>query len=436
MEQEELLVFWFRRDLRLADNRGLAAALDSGLRVLPIFIFDTEILDQLENKADRRVSYIQQALLHIQQQLRDYASDIMVYQDKPLAVFKELTKKYRLKAVYCNADYEPYAIKRDQEIADYLAGEAVAFSSHKDQVLFEKDEILKADGKPYTVYTPYSRRWKAKLEERDYQPQNGDWTRLKEFAPQDAKSIPSLEELGFLPTGMEFAEPVINADTLSGYEELRNFPAQDASSRLGIALRFGTISVRKCVTMALQYSGIWLNQLIWREFFMQILYHFPQVQTQCFKPAYEGIQWRNNEAEFALWCAGKTGYPLVDAGMRELNEAGFMHNRVRMLVASFLTKHLLIDWRWGEAYFAEKLLDYELAANNGNWQWAAGCGCDAAPYFRIFNPSEQVRKFDPDLIYVKRWCPDFESLAMQPIVEHKAARERALSTYKKGLNRA
>ncbi|WP_426474382.1 cryptochrome/photolyase family protein [Chryseobacterium balustinum] len=422
-------IFWFRRDLRLSDNTALNAALQSDQKVLPIFIFDTEILNQLENKSDRRLDYIHQALEKINNELKNHTSGIRTYLGKPIDIFKDIIKEFDVETVFCNRDYEPQAIKRDKEIYDFLQKNNVEFKGFKDQVIFEKNEIVKNDGLPYTVFTPFSKKWKEKLYQTEI---NSTKINFENFHQFKAKNIHSLKEIGFEKTDMLFIEPVLDKKIIEDYDKYRDFPALDQTTRLGIALRFGTISVRKCVKYASEHNETWLNELIWREFFMQILYHFPKVVTKCFKEKYENIQWRNNEDEFKLWCEGKTGYPIVDAGIRQLNETGFMHNRVRMVVASFLTKHLLIDWRWGEAYFAEKLLDYELSSNNGNWQWAAGCGCDAAPYFRIFNPSEQTKKFDKDQKYIKKWLPENYS-EITPIVEHTFARNRALETYKKAV---
>ncbi|SHL95866.1 deoxyribodipyrimidine photo-lyase [Chryseobacterium carnipullorum] len=421
-------IFWFRRDLRLEDNAGLYNALKAGLKVIPVFIFDSEILEKLEDKSDQRVDYIHQALENINKELESHQSGLKTYYGKPLDIFKKLTEDFEVDTVFCNRDYEPQAIKRDQEVADFLEKSGVEFSDFKDQVIFEKNDILKSDQSPYTVYTPYSKRWRENLGNiQDYPVDFANFESLK-----DHKTMFSLEDIGFKKTGMEFNKPSLDKKIINSYQQYRDFPFMDHTTHLGIALRFGTISVRKCVKFALQHSETWLSELIWREFFMQILFHFPHVVSHCFKKKYEDIPWRNNEEEFKAWCEGKTGYPIVDAGMRELNETGFMHNRVRMITASFLTKHLLIDWRWGEAYFAAKLLDYDLSANNGNWQWAAGCGCDAAPYFRIFNPEEQTKKFDKDWKYIKKWLPGKE--IQQPLVEHKFARARALETYKKALN--
>lgn len=429
--KEKVSIFWFRRDLRLQDNRGLSKALASGANILPIFIFDTDILDKLEDKYDRRVDYIQQVLSDIDRELKSKGSGITILYGAPKKVFADLLVQYNIGSVFCNKDYEPYAIQRDLEIRDLLSEKGVIFLSYKDQVIFEEQEVVKDDKTPYTVYTPYSRKWKNKLLEKDFKEIEYDLTGFLRYVPPRP---PSLEDLGFEKTDIEYTSPRLNASIIRTYDQHRDFPAKDQTTRLGIALRFGTISIRKCVDYAIKHNTTWLSELIWREFFMQILFHFPNVANQCFKEKYESISWRNNEEEFKLWCEGNTGYPIVDAGMRQLNKTGFMHNRVRMVTASFLCKHLLIDWRWGEAYFAKKLNDYDLSANNGNWQWAAGCGCDAAPYFRVFNPSEQTKRFDKDLVYIKKWNPDFENMERQPIVDHKKARERAMKVYKEGLN--
>ncbi|MCU7695247.1 cryptochrome/photolyase family protein [Haoranjiania flava] len=429
--RSKISIFWFRRDLRLEDNVGLSQALSNQTPVLPLFIFDTDILEKLEDTSDRRLDYIHQALVKINKELKTFASTLNTFYGKPLNVFKNLAETYAIEAVYCNQDYEPQAIKRDTEICQYCKEQNIAFRVFKDQVIFHKTDIVKNDAAPYTVYTPYSKKWKALLAEKDYKPHRADFSK---FLKQDFAEIHSQEAIGFKQTGIHFETPELDAKIIDEYHQYRDFPALQRTTQLGIALRFGTISVRKTVAFALQHNQTWLNELIWREFFMQILYHFPKVANQSFKAKYDFIQWRNNEQEFKWWCEGKTGYPIVDAGMRQLNKTGYMHNRVRMIVASFLCKHLLIDWRWGEAYFAQKLNDYDLSANNGNWQWAAGCGCDAAPYFRVFNPALQTEKFDKNLAYIKKWLPEFGTNDYpEPIVEHRFARDRALLAYKKAL---
>ncbi|THU32005.1 deoxyribodipyrimidine photo-lyase [Niastella caeni] len=429
-------IFWFRRDLRLHDNAGLYHALKSNNPVLPIFIFDTNILDQLPQKADRRVTFIHDALKQMQQQLSETGSTLQAFHDTPLNAFKLLAQQYTIEQVFTNHDYEPYARERDEAIAQFLQQHNIAFHTYKDQVIFEKEEVVKDDGKPYTVFTPYSRKWKAALNEfylKSYSTEKYFYN----FYQQSIKPVPTLKSIGFEETGASFPSATFDNNIIQEYDQRRDFPAIAGTSRLGVHLRFGTISVRQLAKQATQLNDTFLNELIWRDFFQMILWHFPHVgKGKAFKAEYDFIQWRNKEDEFARWCAGNTGYPIVDAGMRELNATGFMHNRVRMITASFLAKHLLIDWRWGEAYFAEKLLDFDLASNNGNWQWAAGCGCDAAPYFRIFNPHLQTKKFDPQLAYIRQWVPELNELTYPtPIVDHEMARKRCLETYKKALER-
>lgn len=429
--KEEIVIFWFRRDLRLDDNIGLYHALQSQYPVLPIFIFDNDILKNLDNKRDRRVDYIYQAAESINQELKSVNSRLEVFNGKVMDAFIKLEDNYELKAIFCNRDYEPYTIKRDTEIYNYFKKKNIPFLAHKDQVIFDKNDVLKDDGKPYTVFSPYSKKWRSSLNNEYFQEYR---IKKNNFLRLSYKNILNLKDIGFERTDINFIKPELNPAIIDNYDKTRNFPAINGTTRLSIALRFGTISIRHCVNFALQHNDIWLTELIWREFFMQILYHFPQVVNNSFKPKYDNIKWINNESHFKKWCEGQTGYPIVDAGMRELNETGFMHNRVRMITASFLCKHLLIDWRWGEAYFAEKLNDYDLSANNGNWQWACGSGCDAAPYFRIFNPSTQAEKFDKDNVYIKRWVPEFEYINYpQPMIEHKAARERALKAYSEAV---
>ena len=428
----KLNLFWFRRDLRLIDNHGLYEALQSELPVLPIFIFDTEILNQLENKEDKRVDFIFQALEKLNEYLEKQGKSIQIFYGKPLEIYENLSQQYEIGNVFCNEDYEPYAIKRDQEIKDFLASKNINFYQLKDQIIFQKDEILKADGKPYTVYTPYSRQWLLKFNDQNLEFFASE-KKLDNLLNIEKHNI-TLEHIGFKKTNYLFESPKINLEILEKYHETRNLPTKE-TSQMSVHLRFGTISTRKLVKTACKLNdNTYLKELIWREFFMQILWHFPKVIHHSFKEKYDKISWENNEELFQKWCEGKTGYPIVDAGMRELNETGLMHNRVRMVCASFLTKHLLTDWRIGEAYFAEKLMDYDLSANNGNWQWSAGSGCDAAPYFRVFNPEEQQKKFDPKFIYIKKWVKEFgTSTYPKPIIEHKFARERALKRYKEGL---
>jgi len=430
---DKISIFWFRRDLRLKDNHGLYQALESRKKVLPIFIFDEDILDLLENKSDKRVDFIAQALQTLNFFLKSKNKGIKIFKGKPLEIYKKLTQNYKIEAVYCNEDYEPYAIKRDQEIADFLASKNIAFHQFKDQVIFHKDEIVKADKKPYTVYTPYSKLWLNEFQKVDLQgfPSEKKLDNLLEIPFEELK----IEDIGFQKTDLTFEAPEADLHIIKTYEETRNFPAVKGTTQLGVHLRFGTISVRKLAKIAKENNLTFLKELIWREFFMQILYHFPKVVNHSFKSKYDAIPWENNPEFLEKWKAGTTGFPIVDAGMRELNATGFMHNRVRMITASFLIKHLLTDWRIGEAYFAEKLMDYDLSANNGNWQWCASSGCDAAPYFRIFNPDEQQKKFDPDFKYIKKWIPEFGTKYYpKPIVEHKKAREKVLKVYKEALD--
>ncbi len=428
-------IFWFRRDLRLQDNAGLFQALQSGYPVVPVFIFDRSILDALEDKDDRRVEFIHQSLSAMQDELTAIGSTLDVRYGTPRQVYEELLKDYEVKAVYTNHDYEPYAIQRDQSIGQWLQQQGCVFHTFKDQVLLEKNEVLKDDGKPYTVFTPYSRKWKAVLAANPIISYNTK-KYFNQFFQQSAKQIPSLASMGFTAAGIPFPAKTWKKELITRYKEQRDIPSLPGTSRLSVHLRFGTISIRELAKEAGSLNETFLNELIWRDFYHMILWHFPKVVGHSFKPEYDQIRWRNTEKEFEAWCTGQTGYPIVDAGMRELNATGFMHNRVRMIVASFLTKHLLIDWRWGEGYFARKLLDFDLAANNGGWQWAAGSGCDAAPYFRVFNPYLQTQKFDPQLKYIRKWVPEFEELTYtRPIVVHEEARKRCLDTYAAALKK-
>lgn len=433
MNSSPINLFWFRRDLRLKDNHGLFQALRSGSPTLCLFIFDTEILGKLKNKKDKRLQFIHSQLQEINNELQKKGSCLITEHGKPQDTWKKLIKKYKINGVYTNHDYEPYATQRDKDVQELLEGHKIAFNSYKDQCIFEKEDILKDDGKPYTVFTPYKKKWLKNFKKKNLETYESE-KHLGNLLPLKPQKIISLKDLGFEEVSFEEPKRVFKKDLLIKYDKNRNFPYLDATSHLGVHLRFGTVSVRKSMEVAFNTNETWLSELIWREFFMQILWHFPHVVKGAFRPQYDKIKWLNNKKHFNAWCEGKTGYPMVDAGMRELNETGYMHNRVRMVTASFLTKHLLIDWRWGEAYFAEKLLDFELSANNGNWQWAAGTGCDAAPYFRVFNPEEQIKKFDSDLKYVKKWVPEFGTDKYpEPLVEHKMARLRALRAYKEAL---
>lgn len=427
-------IFWFRRDLRLDDNAGLYHALKSGNPVLCLFIFDPAILDELDNKQDTRVTFIHDTLTDLHKELQEHGSSLLVIHDTVEKAWQQIIKDHYVGAVYTNHDYEPYAKTRDEVIGKLLNKYYIELKTYKDQVIFEKDEVIKDDGKPYTVFTPYSRKWKQKLNEfylRSYPTKKylNNLLKIKHLP------IPTLKDFGFERSEQDI--PGKHYKTVIGdYVEKRDYPAIKGTSHIGIHLRFGTVSVRKLAADANNaQEKTWLNELIWREFYMMILYYFPQTVDHAFRPEYDRIQWINNEQQFTVWCKGETGFPLVDAGMRELNATGFMHNRVRMLTASFLTKHLLIDWRWGERYFAAKLLDYEMASNVGGWQWAAGCGTDAAPYFRIFSPDAQLKRFDPEFKYIKKWVPEYADFSIypKPIIDHAFARERCLKAFKAAL---
>jgi deoxyribodipyrimidine photo-lyase len=427
-----MTIFWFRRDLRLEDNHGLYEALANSKAVLPIFIFDKMILDELPQD-DARVTFIYECLVEINTKLQKINKSLAVFYGKPEDIFEQIIADHNLEAVYTNHDYEPYALKRDTELKSFFDQKSISFQTFKDQVVFERNEVVKDDGTPYVVYTPFSKKWKEKLKNNPIENYKSE-ALLEKIAPHSYPFI-GLNDFGFKESAIKVRPYDITKNIIENYTATRNFPAVDKTSYASVHLRFGTISTRKLVQYAAKFEDeTYLKELIWREFFMQILWHFPNTVHNSFRPKYDAIQWKNNEDLFKKWCQGKTGYPIVDAGMRQLNKTGYMHNRVRMVVASFLTKHLLIDWRWGETYFAQKLLDYEQSSNVGNWQWAAGSGVDAAPYFRIFNPTEQVKKFDKDLKYIKKWVPELETLHYpDPIVDHKTARELCLKTYKEAV---
>ena len=435
--KEKITLFWFRRDLRLHDNAGLYYALRSGNPVVPVFIFDKTILDDLDNKEDKRLTFIHQNVLAIQNELRALGSDILAFYGHPTDVWTELSERYNIAEVFTNTDYEPYATERDTSVAKILRAKNAELKAYKDQVIFEKKEILSGQNTPYTVFTPYSRMWREKCNDF-YLSSYPNKKYFKNFLKWNGSLVPTLPEMGFKSTDTAFPPSKVPAELLENYEKARDFPAMEGTSRIGIHLRFGTVSIRELARYAKKHSNLYLNELIWREFYQQILSNFPHVgKGKAFRAPYDDINWGYDKEAFQKWCDGKTGYPLVDAGMRQMNAIGFMHNRVRMVVASFLAKHLLINWRLGEAYFAEKLLDYDLAANNGGWQWAVGSGTDAAPYFRIFNPEAQAKKFDPKGEYIKKWVPEYGTDAYpEPMVDHKMARERCLREYKKALDKA
>ena len=441
-------IFWFRRDLRLQDNAGLYHALKSDHPVLPIFIFDKKILDYLEDPDDARVTFLHDTLTELKAELEALGSTLLVFYGNPIDVWQKITAEYKVGKVFTNHDYEPYPLQRDKEVKEFLNAQNIDFQTFKDHVIFEYNEVTKDDGKPYTVFTPYSRKWKAKLDSQlnDYNGQKISFY-LKPYLTEKyfqnfykvitPLSIPTLESMNFKRSSISIPSKTVARSVVMNYDKTRNFPAlAQGTSRLGIHYRFGTISIRAKALAAMSLNETYLNELIWRDFYSQILQHFPHIaEGKAFRPQYDRIAWRDDEVAFQKWCDGKTGYPIVDAGMRELNATGYMHNRVRMIVSSFLTKHLLLDWRLGEAYFAKQLLDYDFASNNGGWQWASGSGTDAAPYFRIFNPTEQQKKFDADFKYIRRWVPEYGTPQYPlPIVDHKEARERCLRVYAQGLN--
>lgn len=436
MKKDSVSVFWFRRDLRLKDNAALYYALKHNENVLPIFIFDSNILNNLDDKTDKRVEFIVKAVEELSEELIKLSSCLHTFFDTPVNVFKHLTNEYSINTVYTNHDYELYALQRDELIEKFLQTNNIAFKTYKDQVIFEKDEVVKDDGKPYTVFTPYSKKWLLKLNDFYASSYPSEKYFNNFYKCQPAQTL-AVENLGFGSSNTIFPKKSLNVELVKKYSEQRDFPAINGTSKLGIHLRFGTISIRKLLQYSLPLNNTFVNELIWRDFYFSILFHFKHINNGlAFRQEYDAIQWLNNEQDFEHWCNGNTGYPIVDAGMRELNATGYMHNRVRMIVASFLTKHLLIDWRWGEAYFAQKLLDYDFAANNGGWQWAAGCGCDAAPYFRIFNPTLQAQKFDKNGVYVKKWIPEINTTNYcTPIIEHSAARKRCLEVYSQALKK-
>jgi deoxyribodipyrimidine photo-lyase len=432
--KEPLAIHWFRRDLRLEDNHSLSKAIHSGKRVLCIFIFDRLILDKLEDKSDKRLAFIHKTLASLNSKLMERGSVLKTYYGEPLHVWEEILHTYSVSDVFCNRDYEPYAQQRDRSVHEFLSGKGIAMHGYKDHVIFEKQEVVKDDGKPYTVFTPYSKKWKARLTATTFDA-FASVPQTNQLHLCEPEAILDLSTMGMsAPDFVDFPSADIDESIIQNYHLTRDLPSLRGTTRLSLHLRFGTVSIRHLGRIGFEKNEKWLNELIWRDFYQMILYHFPQTTNEAFKPAYDRIPWRNAPEEFAAWCRGMTGYPIVDAGMRELNATGFMHNRVRMIVASFLTKHLLIDWRLGERYFASQLLDFDLASNIGGWQWAASCGCDAAPYFRVFNPALQTDKFDKQHLYIKKWIPEIGTAAYpKPIVEHSYARDRVLKTFKAAL---
>ena len=430
----KLNFFWHRRDLRIEDNRGLSEVLSMEGFTQPVFIFDEAILDPLEDKSDARVTFIYGEIERLKKEYEEMGATLLVAYGNPKDVWNQWLEEYSISNIVTNEDYEPYARERDDQIKELALAAGTQFSSFKDHVIFEKNEVTKEDGAPYVVYTPYSKIWKKRLTPNDLAAAPSK-ERLSALFKSNPAELLILAEMGFRKSALEFPSVSLNEGIVATYDETRDIPSVRGTTRMSLHLRFGTVSIRFLARRARALNEKYLNELIWRDFYQSILYHFPHVDGQSFRPEYEAIEWENDEKQFQAWCDGKTGYPIVDAGMRELNTTGFMHNRVRMIVASFLTKHLLIDWRWGEAYFAQKLLDFELASNNGGWQWAAGCGVDAAPYFRVFNPELQMKKFDPEMAYVRKWVPEYQELHYRPIVDHKMARLRAIERYKKGIEK-
>ncbi len=427
-EKVKINLVWLRRDLRLYDNMALYHALKHKANVQLIFIFDSYILSDLEAD-DKRLNFIYQVLVKIQKSLAKYNASLCIKKGKPLEVFKNLSEKYTIENIYCNHDYEPYALKRDETVKEFAKSHDIGFHSFKDQVIFEKNDIVKPDGLAYTVFTPYAKKWLKQLAQTPIKSVNCTPLFSNLYKSNDF-DFPEAQSIGIKKASFNYPEPVLNKDVIKNYNLFRDYPAMEGTSRLGIHFRFGSISIREAVIFAQKHSPVWLNELIWREFFMMILFHYPYVVDQPFKKKYNKLPWLYDDILFEKWTKGETGYPLVDAGMRELVATGFMHNRVRMVTASFLTKHLLHDWRLGEAFFAKHLLDYELSSNNGNWQWAAGTGCDAMPYFRIFNPMQQAKKFDKKHTYISKWVPEFNSNTYaKAVIEHKYARERAIKTF-------
>ncbi|MBZ9620083.1 cryptochrome/photolyase family protein [Psychroflexus lacisalsi] len=428
---DKIRVFWFRRDMRFEDNVGLYHALSGEFQVLPLFIFDKHILDELP-KDDARITFIHDELQKMRSYLQEHHnSSIATYHDTPENAIKQLIEDFEVEAIYTNRDYEPYAQKRDAKIDALLAENGIEFHNFKDQVIFEKTEVEKNDGGMYLVFTPYMKQWKKEFKNIDFKTYPSEDFLDKTYKNTRLPNV-SLSDIGFERSSIKVPKHNLDKTLLKDYEETRNIPSIEGTSRLSPYLRFGTIGYRKVIEKALSVKNeTFLDELIWREFYKAILYHYPETQDRAFKPKYDRIEWRNNEEDFEKWKSGQTGYPIVDAGMRQLNETGWMHNRLRMVVGSFLCKHLLIDWRWGEAYFAKRLLDYEMSSNVGGWQWVAGSGVDAAPYFRVFNPYSQTDRFDKDKKFIKKWVPEFESDKYpEPMVEHKMARERCLETYK------
>ncbi|TGE15405.1 cryptochrome/photolyase family protein [Hymenobacter elongatus] len=431
----KIVLFWHRRDLRLHDNAGLAVALQSGLPVVPLFIYDREILDQLPSRRDARVTFIYDEVERLGRQTEQAGGTFLAFYGRPLEVFAQLVQHYEVAGVYTNEDYEPYAAVRDAAIAELIKPAGTEFRVFKDQVIFAKNEILSKSGTPPRVFGAYSKTWLAALRDEHLVPYpstehfvESNLMPLAEAAPR-----PTLEQMGFERYEQFVPAAELPAAALvSNYHNTRDKPGLvNSSTRRSVHLRFGTLSVRELMQQAKELNPKLLNELIWRDFFMMILWHYPFTATESYDPRLRLVPYRNNEDEFRAWCEGRTGYPLVDAGMRELNQTGYMPNRARIAAAGFLVKHLLIDWRWGDRYFADKLLDYDMSQNVGNWQWMAGTGAVAAPWFRVYSPQSQQEQYDTTFDYVRQWIPEFGTRDYPtPIVEHKFARERAIATFR------
>jgi len=460
----EKALVWFRRDLRDHDHAALSAALGKAQAVYCVFILDREILDALPSRRDRRVHFIHASLLELDAALRARGGGLIVRHGSAVEEIPALARQLGVGAVFANRDYEPAAKRRDAQVAEALLADRIAFEAFKDQAIFDGDEVLTQAGKPFSVFTPYKNAWLKRLTAAD----TAAWPCTGRLAGSELAGVPGLDEFGFETTdlaelnirpGMSGARALwdeFRAGRIRRYGALRDFPAIKGVSYLSVHLRFGTIPIRELVRAALENEAdSWLGELIWRDFYFMILDHFPRVVGHAFKPEYDAIAWEDWPEGFTAWCAGRTGYPLVDAAMRQLNHSGWMHNRLRMVVASFLTKDLGIDWRLGEQYFAEQLNDFDLSANNGGWQWASSSGCDAQPYFRIFNPVTQSEKFDPEGKFIRRYVPELAAVSNKhihapwligrieqealgvvigrdypgPIVDHAQAREKTLARY-------
>jgi|SRR6476661_159510 len=437
----KICLFWHRRDLRIHDNAGLAAALDSGLPVLPLFIYDSDILTQLPDKADARLTFIYDQVERLATETETAGGTFLARYGRPAEVLAQLADELDIAAVHTNEDYEPYARQRDGEVGEMLAQRGIAFYLYKDQVVFAKDDIMTKSGTVPKVFGAYHKAYLERLTDELLLPYGSQDAfraeNLHRLTKAQAGTRPTLEELGF--ERREQYSPTVELpaeDVVRNYHRTRDTPAlTNGTTRLSVQLRFGTVSVRQAMRQARALNPKLLAEIIWRDFFMMLLWHFPGTATEAYDPKMRAIPYRNNEDEFRAWCEGHTGYPLVDAGMRELNATGYLPNRVRMTVAGFLVKHLFIDWRWGERYFADKLLDYELAINVGNWQWMAGTGAVAAPWFRVYSPQNQLEQVDPELKYVKSWVPELGTAGYPaPIVEHKFARDRAVEAIRAARN--